>query len=59
MTDIERRRAWVADMYPGPKWKSKVKKMSDAQVTAIYLREQNKPKKDQESDDGDDAPTPF
>lgn len=30
--------------YPSPKWIEKVKKMTDAQVTAVYLRlkQQNK-----------------
>lgn len=39
------RRGWVSDMYPGKGWKNKVHKMSDGQVTAIYLREINKPDK--------------
>lgn len=43
MTDVEAKRAFVADLYPGPNWKRQVRKMSDAQVIAIYLREQNKP----------------
>lgn len=28
----------LANAYPGRAWKDKVKKMSDSQVTAIYLR---------------------
>jgi hypothetical protein len=36
------KRAFVADLYPGPGWKTKVAKMPDEQVTAIFLREQAK-----------------
>jgi hypothetical protein len=43
MTEIEMKRAYVADLYPGQRWKEKVQKMSDAQVIAIYLREQEHP----------------
>lgn len=43
--DIHRKRAFVASMYPGKSWKQKVSHMSDIQVTAIYLKEQGKPKK--------------
>jgi hypothetical protein len=28
----------VANAYPGRAWKDKVKKMSEQQVTAVYLR---------------------
>lgn len=42
MSDIERKRAFVGEMYPGPGWKKKVRKMSDAQIFAIYMREQHK-----------------
>lgn len=44
MTHIDEMRDFITSLYPGPKWKKKVKKMSDAQVTAIYMREQNNPK---------------
>jgi hypothetical protein len=44
MSDIEVKRAYVADLYPGPGWKKKVQRMPDAQVIAIYLREHDKPK---------------
>jgi hypothetical protein len=44
MTEVDKR-AYVAALYPGPGWKTKVRKMSDAQVTAIYLRESSKPPK--------------
>jgi len=36
----EQKRAYVSDLYDGPKWKKRVKKMSDDQVTAIYLKHQ-------------------
>lgn len=58
MTYIDKR-SFVADLYSGPGWKKKVLKMSDAQVTAIFLREQKKaaeantpkPKKKESGDD--------
>lgn len=60
MTDIDQKRAYVTDLYPGPRWKKKVQKMPDSQVIAIYLREHAKPKQDKpkESDGtgGDDIP---
>lgn len=54
--DIEIKRTYVADLYPGPRWKEKVKKMSDAQVIAIYLREHERPHKenDKPKESGDD-----
>ena len=36
--DVEQMRARILDQYPGPGWKMKVKKMSDAQVIAVYKR---------------------
>lgn len=44
MSEIEMKRSYVADLYPGPRWKEKVRKMPDAQIIAIYLRETSKPK---------------
>jgi hypothetical protein len=42
--DIEQKRQWVIDLYPYSKtWAPRVKKMSDAQVLAIYFRNRNKP----------------
>lgn len=38
MTD-EQKRQWVSELYPGPRWKKKVSKMSDAQVFAIWAKE--------------------
>jgi hypothetical protein len=37
---MNEKRAYVASMYSGKRWKNKVKHMSDIQVTAIYLKEQ-------------------
>lgn len=58
--DIEIKRAYVTGLYPGPGWEAKVRKMPDAQVIAIYLREQAKPKepnKESGSESGgDDIP---
>lgn len=38
-------RRYIADAYPGPKWADRVKKMSDAQVYATYMRLTNPRKK--------------
>lgn len=56
MADIQAKRAYVAAMYPGTRWKNKVKHMSDIQVTAIYLKEQAKPKPKKEKENHDDIP---
>lgn len=56
MVDADKRQ-FVADLYPGPGWKTKVANMSDAQVFAIWKKEQEKqqePKSDK--DDGKDIP---
>lgn len=61
MTDIEMKRAFVEDLYNGPSWKRRVKKMSDGQIVAIYIREQEKkgePKKHKKEESTDDPP-PF
>jgi hypothetical protein len=56
MTEVDKR-AFVAALYPSRRWKQKVERMSDAQVTAIYLREQNQPKQDKPKESGgDDIP---
>lgn len=34
----EQKRQYVSDLYPGENWKRSVKRMPDAQVTAIYLK---------------------
>lgn len=53
--DIQAKRAYVTNMYPKRKnWATKVKHMSDIQVTAIYLRmkaDGDQPKPDKEFDD--------
>lgn len=59
MGEIERQ--WVSAMYPGPGWKARVKKMSDVQVIAIFLKEHSKPQKDapereSKESNGDDIP---
>ena len=41
MTDPEMRKA-INKLYSGDKWHQKVKKMSNEQVLAIYLKYQNK-----------------
>ena len=46
--DMKYMRLDVAKLYPGRKWRSKVDKMSDAQVMAIYMKSQQ-PKKDSKS----------
>lgn len=60
MSDIEQKRAFVAEMYPGPRWKKQVARMPDAQVFAIYMREIAKPKDEPEDNEesGDDG-VPF
>lgn len=40
MTDADRKRTYVADLYSGAQWKKKVGKMPDEQITAIYLKHQ-------------------
>lgn len=35
---IEQMRKAITDAYPGADWPSKVKKMSDKQVVAVYQR---------------------
>lgn len=61
MTDIEMKRAFVEDLYNGPSWKRRVRNMSDANVIAIYIREQDKkgaPVKHPKKENTDDPP-PF
>jgi hypothetical protein len=42
MSDIDRKRDFVTALYPHRGWAKKVERMSDTQVVAIYLHEQNK-----------------
>lgn len=59
MTSKNEERAFVTSMYSGPKWRKKVAKMGDAQIFAIYQKEQarrvkeveDKTKKESEGDD--------
>jgi hypothetical protein len=57
--NIEYMRAEVRAMYPYPGWRKKVAKMSDGQVMAIYLKEQNKPKKKPDEDPRPPDDIPF
>ena len=43
--DIHHKRDFVVGLYSGPRWREKVRKMTDAQVIAIYMREHNKVEK--------------
>jgi aminoglycoside phosphotransferase len=58
MTDAEKRK-FVAELYPGRRWRRLVEKMSGAQVFAIWKKEQeklaNRPKPEPE-DKQDDIP---
>ena len=40
--DVKDMRRELLKAYPGEKWRKRVEKMSDAQVTAIYLNMQEK-----------------
>lgn len=59
MSDIEMKRAFVSDLYPGPNWKKKVKGMPDDQVVAIYLRESSKPPKNDKPKESGNDDIPF
>ena len=53
---MQAKRAYVSNMYPGRGWKTKVKHMSDIQITAIYLKEEragfpDRSKKEKKNDD--------
>lgn len=58
MDDIERKRDFVASLY-GPKWKAKVKRMSDDQVIAIYLKEKKKAEEKDSKESKPDGDIPF
>lgn len=54
MASINEKRSFVSSTYPTKSWVTKVKHMSDIQVTAIYLKmkaEGTKPKKKEKEDD--------
>lgn len=38
MATVQEERTALTSVYPGRAWSEKVRKMSDSQVTAIYLR---------------------
>lgn len=59
MSDIDRKRSFLHDMYPHRGWKKKVNRMTDAQVIAIYLREQNKATESKSKEDSDAGDIPF
>jgi hypothetical protein len=67
VTDMERKRAFVAEMYPSAGWKKKVSKMPDGQIFAIYMREQHKlenhhdhhPPAEPEEESDSDGEIPF
>lgn len=59
MSDIEQKREFVMGLYPGPGWKRRVRGMPDTQVVAIYLREVNKPKKEDTSREDPNDQAPF
>jgi hypothetical protein len=49
-------------MYPGPNWRRRVEKMSDAQVYAIWVRNQENPtskKEENKQHDESDPDIPF
>lgn len=60
MSDINTQRAFVYDLYPGRGWHKKVDRMSDAQIVAIYLRQQERAaNKSEENTDDDQSDIPF
>lgn len=50
MNDAEKRQ-YVANLYPGAKWKKRVERMPDDQITAIYLKLDNDELPDHEETD--------
>lgn len=63
MTDIELKRAWVGQMYPGKKWKREVSRMPDSQIVAIYMRENRvgdtEPHTEPKEESEEDGEIPF
>lgn len=62
MSDMEEKRAFVASISSGRYWKKRVKNMSDSQVIAIYLKEQDRrsqAKKQKQKESGGDDDIPF
>lgn len=59
MNDIEQKREYVIGLYPGPKWRKRVNKMSDQQVTAIYLRKKQGEATLKKEEKSNGEPLPF
>jgi predicted secreted protein len=59
MTEIDAKRAYVAGMYPSQRWKTKVANMPDAQVVAIYMRDQEKKSKNDKPKESGEDDIPF
>lgn len=59
MSDVESKRAFIAELYSGPGWKRRVKNMTDNQVIAIYFREVDKPHDPKSKQESTDDPPPF
>lgn len=57
--DINAMRQYVSDLYSGPRWKHRVRHMSDAQVVAIYFREQAKEKPAEKAKESNEDDIPF
>ena len=36
--NVEAMRQYISDLYSGPRWKSKVQRMPDNQIIAIYFK---------------------
>lgn len=60
MSDVDEKRNVVTGLYSSARWKKRVAGMSDRQVIAIYMSEQNKakerPKPSKPKESGDDVP---
>lgn len=53
-------REYVSNMYSGKKWKARVRKMSDAQVLAIYFKAIAKTEREEPPEpDQEDPQIPF
>lgn len=57
MTTDAQKRQHVFNLYVGPKWKKRVDKMSDDQITAIYLKHIHDGQMPPEEDPEDDQST--
>lgn len=59
MTEIKFMRETVSNLYESPRWKRRVKNMSDSQVIAIYMEKQMAPKVQEVKRDLDNKDTLF